>query len=48
MHVENNSLNLGFYNPVNINENLIIEKVDEFLKEMTKWELPTIKSKMGF
>lgn len=48
MHVENNSIDLGFYNPVNINEKVIIEKVDEFLIEMTKWELPTIKNKMGF
>jgi len=48
IQTENNSKDLGFYDPVNINQKLIIEKVNDFLKEMTKWELPTIKNKMGF
>ncbi|ULC57858.1 hypothetical protein MBM09_07980 [Flaviramulus sp. BrNp1-15] len=46
--MENSSIELGVYNPVNINEKLIIEKVDEFLKEIIKWEVPTHKNKMGF
>ena len=46
--VENNNLDLGVYNPKNIDEKLIIEKVDEYLKEMIKWEVPTLKNKLGF
>ena len=29
-------------------EKLIIEKVDEFLKEMIKWEVPSYKTTLGF
>ena len=39
---------LGIYTPENITEKLIIEKVDEFLKKMIEWEVPTIKNKVGF
>jgi hypothetical protein len=39
---------LGFYNPAEITEKLIIEKVDEFLKEMIKWEVPSYKTTLGF
>jgi hypothetical protein len=45
---ETSSMELGIYNPKEINEKLIIEKVDEFLKEMTLWEVPNIKNKLGF
>ena len=45
---ENNSLDLGFYNPKDITEKLIVEKTDEFLKEMIKWEVPTVKKKLGY
>ena len=34
--------------PETINEKLIIEKVDEFLKEMINWEVPSLKNKVGF
>ena len=45
---ENSSMELGVYNPIDINEKLVVEKVDEFLKEMIKWELPTFRTKLGF
>lgn len=46
--VENSVLELGIFSPKDITEKLIIEKVDEFLKEMIAWEVPTIKKKLGF
>ncbi len=45
---DNSSMDLGVYNPKVINEKLVVEKVDEFLKEMIKWELPTFRSKLGY
>lgn len=39
---------LTIYKPENIDEKLIIEKVDEFLKKMILWEVPVIKNKVGF
>lgn len=45
---ENSSLELGTFNPNEITEKLIIEKVDEFLKEIIQWEVPNIKNKLGF
>ena len=45
---ESSSMELGVYNPKAINEKLVVEKVDEFLKEMIKWELPTFRSKLGY
>ncbi|WP_340065932.1 hypothetical protein [Ascidiimonas aurantiaca] len=42
------SLEMGIYTPVDITEDLILEKVDGFLKEMIKWELPALKDKVGF
>jgi len=45
---ENSSMELGVYNPKAINEKLVVEKVDEFLKEMIKWELPTFRTKLGY
>jgi len=45
---DNSSMDLGVYNPKAINEKLVVEKVDEFLKEMIKWELPTFRSKLGY
>ena len=36
------------YAPETINEKLIIEKVDDFLKQMINWEVPSIKNKVGF
>lgn len=46
--IENNLLDLGVFNPNEITEKLIVEKVDEFLKEMIKWEVPSIKKKLGY
>lgn len=46
--LDNTSLELGFYTPQEITERLIIEKVDEFLKEMIKWEVPSHKNSLGF
>ncbi|MDY0780884.1 hypothetical protein [Tenacibaculum sp. IB213877] len=48
MTVETNTLELGMYSPQEITAKLIVEKVDEFLKEMIKWEVPAHRSKMGF
>ena len=46
--IDDNTISLGIYDPQEINEKLIIEKVDEFLKEMIKWEIPIEKKKLGF
>lgn len=48
LQTENNSLELGAFNPSEITEKLIVEKVDEFLKEMIKWEVPSYRSQLGF
>ncbi len=45
---ENNITEIGLFNPIDINEKVIIEKVDEFLKEMINWELPNKPKKLGF
>ncbi|MBT8263523.1 MAG: hypothetical protein KJO05_11920 [Bacteroidia bacterium] len=39
---------LGTFNPGEITEKFIVEKVDEFLKAMIRWELPNKKNKVGF
>ncbi|MCD2259603.1 hypothetical protein [Psychroserpens luteolus] len=46
--LESSSVELETYNPTDISEKLIVEKVDEFLKEMIKWEVPTTKNKLGY
>ena len=46
--LETDSIELGIYTPKQITNKLIIEKVDEFLKEMIKWDLPALKNKVGF
>ena len=46
--VDNNNIELETYNPKNITEKLIVEKVDDFLKEMIKWEVPNTNTKIGF
>ncbi|QXP58358.1 hypothetical protein [Olleya sp. HaHaR_3_96] len=48
MPIENSTIDLGILSPKEITEKLIIEKVDEFLKEMIKWEVPAIKNKLGY
>lgn len=45
---ENNLLELCLENPSDIDEKFIFEKLDEFLKEMIKWELPNKHNKVGF
>ena len=46
--MDDSTINLGIYDPQEITEKLIIEKVDEFLKEMIKWEIPIEKKQLGF
>ncbi|THD66599.1 hypothetical protein E7Z59_12465 [Robertkochia marina] len=46
--VDKNSMDLGTYRPETVTERLIIEKVDEFLKEMIRWEVPAQDHKIGF
>ncbi len=45
---ENNMIELGVYAPESITQKFIIEKVDEFLKEIIKWEVPALKNKVGY
>lgn len=45
---ENNMIELGIYAPETLTEKLIVEKVDKFLREMIQWEVPTLKSKVGY
>ena len=46
--VENSSIELEIYDPKSITKKLVIEKVDEFLKEMIKWEIPNTRNKLGY
>jgi len=46
--IEESSMELGVYSPGEITEKLIVERVDEFLKEIIKWELPPQKGKLGY
>ncbi|NCT17886.1 MAG: hypothetical protein COZ75_01180 [Flavobacteriaceae bacterium CG_4_8_14_3_um_filter_34_10] len=46
--LENEIEDLGIFTPKEITEKLIVEKVDEFLKQMIQWEVPLAKSKVGF
>ncbi|WP_299111202.1 hypothetical protein [uncultured Winogradskyella sp.] len=46
--IENSSVELEIHAPDEITEKLIIEKVDEFLKEMISWEVPSTKKKLGY
>ncbi|TYP74290.1 hypothetical protein [Aquimarina intermedia] len=45
---ESNIQELGVFKPTDISEKLIVEKVDEFLKEMIQWEVPSLKNRIGF
>ena len=45
---ENNTINLGIYDPDEITDTLIVEKVDVFLKEVINWEVPIEQKKLGF
>lgn len=46
--IEDSSMELGVFSPAEITEKLIVEMVDEFLKEIIKWELPAQKGKLGY
>ena len=46
--IEESSMELGVFSPAEITEKLIVEMVDEFLKEIIKWELPAQKGKLGY
>lgn len=48
MPLDNNMVEFGTINPSEITEKLIIEKVDDFLKEMIQWEVPNKKTKVGY
>ncbi|MFD1292568.1 hypothetical protein ACFQ5N_01860 [Lutibacter holmesii] len=39
---------LATYPPHKLTEKIILEKIDEFLKKMIAWEVPTIKNKVGY
>ncbi|MCH9659609.1 MAG: hypothetical protein K0U54_01720 [Bacteroidetes bacterium] len=45
---DNGSVDLGLYAPNEITEKMIVEQVDQFLKEMIKWEVPNIRKKVGY
>lgn len=46
--LDDDLIELGTYTPVQVTEILVTEKIDEFLKEMIKWEVPLLKTKLGF
>lgn len=48
MATENNSVALQIYNPKDITKKVIIENVDDFLKEMIKWDVPNTRNKLGY
>jgi hypothetical protein len=48
IQIDESSVKLGIYDPKDITEKLIVEMVDEFLKEIIKWEVPSEKRKLGF
>ncbi len=45
---DNNMVEFGTITPSEITEKFIVEKVDEFLKEMIQWEVPNKRSKVGY
>lgn len=47
-NAQKDMLEIGTFGPKDISEKFIVEKVDEFLKEMIRWELPNQKSKVGY
>lgn len=48
MTMENNIVEFGVMNPSEITAKIIIEKVDDFLKEMIEWEVPNKRTKVGY
>jgi hypothetical protein len=45
---EKDMIDMGTFSPSEMTEKLIVEKVDDFLKEMIRWELPNKKNRVGF
>ncbi|GER60036.1 hypothetical protein [Patiriisocius marinus] len=45
---DNNTVEFGLINPSEVTEKVIIEKVEEFLKEMIQWEVPNKRTKVGY
>tara|TARA_R110002124_G_scaffold87407_1_gene224983 strand:+ start:12869 stop:13363 length:495 start_codon:yes stop_codon:yes gene_type:complete len=45
---ERNTVEIGAFKPSEITEKSVVENVDEFLKEMIKWELPNKRGKVGY
>jgi len=49
MSFNDSTIDLDFHPPEKISEKLIIEKVDQFLKEMIAWEVPSSETqRLGF
>lgn len=48
INAESDSTDLDIYAPQNITEKVIIQKVDDFLKKMIEWEVPSLKNKVGY
>ncbi|MEX2350665.1 MAG: hypothetical protein WD554_07270 [Flavobacteriaceae bacterium] len=48
MPIEDDTEDLGTYSPEDINEKLIVEKLDVFLKEIIKRDVPPLSKRMGF
>jgi len=46
--IENNMIEFGMMAPSDITTKVIIEKVDDFLKEMIQWEVPNKRTKVGY
>jgi len=44
----NTEADLAIYEPQKLTEKVIVEKVDEFLKQLIEWEVPNLKNKVGF
>jgi hypothetical protein len=45
---EDTIVEMGAYIPSEITEKIIFEKVNEFLKMMIAWEVPTLRKKVGY
>ncbi len=48
VQIDTSMVKLGVFTPQEITRKLIIEKVDDFLKEMINWEVPSLKKKLGY
>ena len=46
--LDDDLIELGTNTPIQVTEILVIEKIDESLKEIIKWEIPLLKTKLGF